>query len=534
MYVRAENARLLRNFFFAFFAAAFLSLILVTPAFARTVDLSEWSDDKTANWMNGYIFSPFSYDGEKTEYISGADSITTGRYSNYNGSLILNSQVSGSKHYDKLQVFDIVNNDATSVSLGRKWRIVLLSASGETYGEYFEKVYVTYLDKMFCMFKANLDAGTWEDLNPGQVVVDSVSYTAPWAVVALYDNLDTIRPDQGWIINLVSPYYVPDRKSGNFSIDGTTRLNSSPGYASPREYGYSNGYGYEYASWEDIHIIKVYSEDDTFWYRRDQNDPPYSTNTGIDGTFNNQSLGYLSDIATNTYIETELQETANVILQAISSSNSLIAQYDSSIVDSLSYVQTSLLRIRDNTEDTADILDVLEHQVSTGISAIQTLQGTANTLQQAANSTLSTISTRVNTSNTRLSSIDTKLNNIYTALNGFGVSQFGDGGHSITQGINSTKSQLESSLNNKQPFYTMNQVSTWVNNVSTLSTANTYYVDLPIPFAGTVRFDCGSVLNMPVYGNLTIAYFLRYMTSLPILIGCLYVSYKMVMRTFGG
>lgn len=475
MYVCGKNGYLLRNILFAFIVVTFVSLIPVNNAFARTVDLSEWSDGKTANWMNGYIFSPFSYDGEITEYISGADSVTTGRYSNVNGSLILNSQVKGTKHYDKLQVFDIVNNDATSVSLGRRWRIVLLSASGETYGDYFEQVYVTYLDKIFCMFKANLDAGTWEDLNPGQVVLEPLSHTAPWAVVALYDNIDTIRQENGWIINLVSPYYVEDRKSGNFSLDGTQRFTVSPGYASPREYGYSNGYGYQFDSWEEIHIIKVYSEDETFWYRRNQNDPPYSTNTGIDGTFNNQTLGYLGDISSNT-----------------------------EDIATNTYIETQLLSV-------------------------------ANQLIQAGNNSLSALQSDVDSIESKVSNIRTTLNSINEKLGNMGFSaQVNDSAY-IRPGdaYEEMQDYMDYYMQVKEPFATLNAAYDFVQSTQNFSNAENLVVTIDIPFAGNVSFDLGYLLKVPISGQYNLLYFIRYLTSLPIMIGCLFVSYKLIVSTFG-
>ena len=489
MYVRAENAHLLRNFFFAFVVAACISLIPFNFAHAKVVDLSEWGEIPST-YSTKYVFNSYSPDGSIREWSDNANSYIYGVWTELNGSLRLNSMVSNGVTYDKLQVFEILNAVPNTTT---RHRIVMLSASGERYGQYFSNYTDAYSNppRELVFFTSNNNPGQSEDLNANQILFNV--HTTPYSVNT-YRDTQNGTTQTGWTSYILTPYY--NNVAGGWSYDGLQFFSGNPGYSQPNNYGASNYIGYTTDG--EIHIHVIYSEDTNFWIRSSTNDPQFEADFSQDNQFQQQQE-VLEGIEYNTALTATLQAAANTIISGIKSS-----------------------------------LDELDYDVYQGINAIKNLQQTANTLITTANTNLSTISTRISTSNTYLSNINTKLQSEINALNSFGVHSFGDGGSSIVQGINATKGQLENSLGQKQPFYTLNQFQTWIDGVNGLSQTNTYYVDIPIPFAGTVRFDCGSVLNMTVYGNYTIAYFIRYLTSLPILIGCLYVSYKLVMRTFGG
>lgn len=530
MYVWFENGGLLRNFMVAFCIAAAIALTCVDSAYAKNVALADWTlDGNTASIYPKYVFNAFSKDGEKYEYVPQEGANVYGLWSQGNGYIVLGAQTADNgDRYDQLQVFDIVD---TGLGGDAFFRVVMYSAHGERYGEYFQRYYNDRTDTMYVLFNSKDEPGTVDGDTQDQYQL--YVYTTPYAVCK-YEKVNGDYVARGWVSTVVTPYYF--EYAGGVTNAGFTILNGNPGYSPPHNFGGNNGFGYVVNpnGGDSVHIDVVYSEDLTFWTRNSDYDPIFSMNGSTD-TGEQSTLDALGGIEDTISLGNALQAVANEILSAIATSNFQILQADTAISQAMTYIQTSLNRIRDNTEDTADILDLLRNGVSSGISAIQTLQGSANTLQQTANSTLSTISSRISTSNTHLSNLNTKLNNLISEVGGLGVGAAGSGSgiNSLSSSVSTTKQALMSNLMTHEPFFTIDAVSTWIGSFSNVSSNATFYIDIPIPFAGTQRFDFGDVLFMQV-GGFYLYQYLRYLTSVPILVGCLYASYKMVLNTFGG
>lgn len=571
MYVCLKNGYLLRNFFFAFVIASFVSLAVPITGHARVVDLTDYNVVPGAGWANGYVWVPFSTDGEEFEYNSVNNNYTYGYWSELNSATELNSQISGNKTYDVLQVFEIY--DTTNLP-NRRFRIVLLSALGERYSQYFQRYFVRDTDRMWCMFKANLDRGDIQDAQPGQLFMNQ--YTAPWALFQ-YENDGTAIRYNGWLINVITPYTFDGTGETVISNPGILWHANFPGYATPNNFGELNGIGWVIppSGNDGLHIKVIYSEDYSFWTKQSVYDPDFEIGNDVNqeevlNTYLSDLTSGVADINANTAFNNTLQQTANTILSGISQSAGSIysgiqSLYDltddfyNDLMGETSYIDGQINSFSNRNHSDLNSINQLitsasntqlqfKNQVHTDIvNLANSTYSELNDLNEQTSingvfleamygdiaSLSSDVGTGFSATTNALNSMNTNINSLRSELGGFGVGVQGNGTTTIAGSISSTKTQFENAINTHEPFNTINAAYTWVQSTSNWSQINSYYVDLPIPYAGNVRFDLGMVFNR-TFGGISIGVLIQYCITIPLMIALLYASYRLLLGTFGG
>ena len=491
MYVRAENAHLLRNFIFAFFVAALVSLSMVNSAFAVSVSLE--CGNRTVYAEDRYVWC-YTRDMGTTPYGIFRDGVG-------------DTRIFSDGEFNNLQVIDIYY--PADEYLYVIYRVYFYSKANTVSQYYFSETSIngTWVRALWNRAGSNLEfpyaATMYHDYDTEVYFITEV----PTPQLRPYSELNSSMPI--WFTLYETN---PTTPSGSECM--IYHRSDVPG-----EYnwwGYNSiGYIYDHDN-ESNHIQVIYSEDMSVW---ENGSVPYSLEKP-EYQYGFADL-YGEQVYTNSLLST-LNSLTAAGNQVVSSINTTLSTMNTAVsamntaVNSILYLSN---RISDNTEDTADILDLIKRNVATSLTAIESGVTSANTLQSSANTTLTTIANRLTTQNNLLAN--------------WGVSENGNGSTSIGDSITATKAALEAQINTKEPFSTINAAYTWVQRTSSWSQAYSYYIDIPIPYAGDVRFDLGTVL-LSYFGGIRIITLIQYCLTLPLMIGLLYASYSMVMRTFGG
>lgn len=214
-------------------------------------------------------------------------------------------------------------------------------------------------------------------------------------------------------------------------------------------------------------------------------------------------------------------------------------QVDTSGLESSVSTQTSTLQ-SSITSQTSSINSQLSSGfsgVESSISSMNTSLGTAvSTAQSAITGAVSTAQSAITGG---LSSLGQTLSGISSALPTFGKGQYGNGsGVSIST---QTKNNFETLLQTKAPvcyFVMVNdeigRLSSTYSSASLASNSN-LYIDLPIPYAGNVRFDLKESFLGQAVGNVYLYNGIRFALTLFLVVMIVYGGSRLALSiAFGG
>lgn len=186
--------------------------------------------------------------------------------------------------------------------------------------------------------------------------------------------------------------------------------------------------------------------------------------------------------------------------------------------------------------DSFDDTDILDEITSLGSNIGSSISSQTSALQSALSSGFGAVSSAVGSG---ASLISGKLDGLISSLPTFGQSQWGSGTGDYVQ--STTKSQFETLLKSKAPFcyfvyaqQGLTRLSTAAENKALKNNGN-MYLDIPVPYAGNVRFDLNSTFMGTSVNGYTVASGLRYALNLALalvmLLGMAKFAYSVA---FGG